>query len=162
MTDETRPGGGPDWEQELLAALADAGRLEAVPVEAFAAAKSAFAWRTLDAELAALTYDSDIAEDAMAGMRSTGTAVPRALTFEASGLTVELEVVEGDGGRRLLGQLVPPQPGTVEARQFAATTTVEADEVGRFTVVGLQSGPVSLRCEAQGGGAAVVTDWFVL
>lgn len=162
MTDESRPGGGEDWEEEMLSALAEAGRLEAVPVEAAAAAKSGFAWRTLDAELAALTYDSDVAEDAMAGMRSTGTTVPRALTFEASGLTVELEVVEADGGRRLLGQLVPPQPGTVEVRQFTATTTVEADEVGRFTVSGIRSGPVSLRCESQGGGAAVVTDWFVV
>lgn len=162
MTDETRPGGGGDREEELLAALAEAGRLEAVPVETVASAKSAFAWRTVDAELAALTYDSDVAEDAMAGLRSTGTTTgPRELTFEAAGLTVELEVVEGRGGQRLLGQLVPPQPGTVEVRQFSATTTVEADEVGRFTVSGLRSGPASLRCEAR-GGAAVVTDWFLL
>ncbi|MFP5319656.1 MAG: hypothetical protein ACLGI2_15340 [Acidimicrobiia bacterium] len=163
MTEDTRPGGGEDWEQDILTELAEAGRLEAVPVESVAAAKSIFAWRTLDAELAALTYDSDVAEDAGAGLRSTGTtAGPRALTFEAARLTVEVEVVEGDGDRRLLGQLVPPQAGTVEVRQFAGTTTVEADEVGRFTVTGLASGPVSLRCEGRGGGGAVVTDWFLV
>ena len=164
MTDDSRPGGGGDWEQAMLAELADAGRVEAVPVESVAAAKSVFAWRTLDAELAALSYDSDVAEDAMAGMRSSGTATARLLTFESAGLTVEVEASPaGSGDRwRLQGQLVPPGPGTVEVRYANGIVSVEVDEVGRFSADGVPSGPVSLRCRPASGGGAVATDWVLL
>jgi len=161
MTGEEQGVGG-DWEDDMLRELTEAGRLEAVPIEVVAAAKSAYARRTMDAELAELAYDSDVAEDAMAGLRGATTDAPRALTFEAARLTVELEVVESGGGRRLLGQLVPPQAGRVEVRHPAGTIAVDADEVGRFTLSGLGSGPVSLRCHAHGAGGIVETDWVLL
>ena len=40
-----------DGEEELLAELREAGRLDPVPQEALAAAKVGFVWRTIDAEL---------------------------------------------------------------------------------------------------------------
>ncbi len=48
------------WDdEELLAALRQAHRArQAVPPEFVEAAKSAFAWHNIDAELAQLTYDS--------------------------------------------------------------------------------------------------------
>lgn len=148
-----------DADDAVLAELRGLGaRLDPVPPEALAAARSAIAWRTMDAELAKLTADTSV-EEAMAGVR--GTAAPTLLTFESPDLTVELEVLESEGGgpRRLLGQLVPPTAGTVEVRHAAGTVRVEADEVGRFSAGDIAPGPVSLRCEAR--GRVIETDWFL-
>lgn len=164
MTDDTTSKASPDRDDAQDAALlGELRRLsvmtDPVPAGAVAAARSAFAWRTMDAELAELTADTSV--DALAvGVR--GTSGPAILTFDAPGLTVEVEVVEvaGDGaGRRLIGQLVPPASGTVEVRHKAGVATVEVDEAGRFSADGLVAGPVSLRCSA--GATVVETDWFL-
>ena len=106
-------------------------------------------------ELAELT--SDPASDQLAGVR--GPHAPVLLTFEAPSLTVEVEVLETATARRLLGQLVPPTTGEVEVLHRAGTTSVAADEVGRFRVDDVAPGPVSLRCSA--GSGVVQTDWFL-
>ena len=137
-------------ELRMLAAVHDP-----VPPEAVAAARSAIAWRTLDAELAVLTADA--ADAAMAGLRGVGT--PTLLTFEAASLTVEVEVLEEGDRRRLFGQLVPPGPGVVEVRHGGGTLEVAADDIGRFSADALVPGPVSLRCHAATG--VVETDWFL-
>ena len=162
MSDDMHRADGGDWEEELLADLIEAGRLETVPVEAAAAAKSGFAWRTMEDELAELSYDSSVAEDALAGVRS-GAATARLLTFESAGLTVEIEVMASANGsrRRIVGQLVPTQAGRVEVRHGGGAVTAEADELGRFSVDDLEPGPVSLRC-AGASGPVVVTDWVLL
>jgi hypothetical protein len=149
--------GGDDNDNALLAELrALAAEHDPVPPGAIAAARSAIAWRTMDAELAELIGDA--ASDApLAGVRSAAT--PTLLTFESPNLTVEVEVLETATGLRLLGQLVPGTPGQVEARHQGGTTTVAADEIGRFRVDGVPSGPVSLRCSA--GPRVVETDWFL-
>ncbi|HSH23735.1 MAG TPA: hypothetical protein VK975_06720 [Acidimicrobiales bacterium] len=132
-----------------------AGELDPPPVEVLDAAQAAFAWRTVDTELAELTYDSCLEQRPLAGVRQAGG--PRQLTFEAPGLIVEVEMVDGDGGR-MVGQLVPPGPGVVEVRHPEGSVTVAADRLGRFTVEPLPSGPVSLRCRPD-GAQAVDTDW---
>ena len=86
----------------------------AVPPEFIEAGKNAFAWHNIDAELAQLTYDSRTDADAMAVARSE-TASIRALTFTSAHLSIELEVADGS----LLGQVVPPQAGTLETRTKA-------------------------------------------
>jgi hypothetical protein len=139
--------------QELRTAVS---HIDPVPPELVVAARSSFIWRTIDAELAQLAHDSAL-DDQPALVR--GVAAPTLLTFEASGLTVEIETVPVDGGWRMLGQLDPAQPGQIEIRHPGGTTSVAADEMGRFAADGLQSGPVSLRCRA--GGSAVDTDWFL-
>ena len=69
---------------------------------------ASWARHSIDAELAALTYDSARdAEPAVAQSR-TEPASLRALTFACAGLEL---AVTGDGP---VGQLVPPQPGDVE------------------------------------------------
>lgn len=160
MSDETTAAGSnPDDADEgvLLAELRQlTAMIDPVPPEAVAAARSAFAWRTMDAELAELA--SEISADAMsAGVR--GTAVPTLLTFEATGLTIELEVLEITAGRRLLGQLVPPGPGAVEVRHRGGVVRVPVDEVGRFSADEVAAGPLSLRCST--ATAVVETDWFL-
>ena len=68
------------WEDDdaLLAAVKRAIReAEDVPPEFVEAAKTSFAWHNIDAELAALTYDSSA--DALAG--ATGSPMPTRTTW---------------------------------------------------------------------------------
>lgn len=149
-----------DSDDELLQELrAIVSRIDPTPPEMVAAAKSGFIWRTIDAELAQLTSDSVLDADRMAAVR--GVAPPELLTFESAGLTVEVETATGPDGVRLLGQLVPAQPGSVEVRHEGGTVTVDVDDMGRFTAAGLEPGPVSLRCRTAAGGLHVDTDWFL-
>jgi hypothetical protein len=155
------PSQGDLGEEGLLRELrAIVSRIDPTPPEMVAAAKSGFIWRTLDAELAQLTSDSVLDADRMAAVR--GVAAPELLTFEAAGLTVEVETAAGPDGVRLLGQLVPPQAGSVEVRHTGGTVTVDADDMGRFTAAGLQAGPVSLSCRTAADGLHVATDWFLV
>ncbi len=82
------------------------------------------AWRNIDAELAQLTYDSDIDERMVAATRSE-TASIRALTFTSARLSLELEVTENS----LLGQISPARTGTIEVHTTAGTTTTTVDEI---------------------------------
>ena len=64
----------------------------------------------------------------------------RLLSFEASDIALELEIViEGDK-RRLVGQIVPAQPGVVEVQHRRGAEAVEADAVGRFSVASIAPG----------------------
>ncbi len=148
-------------DEELLAELQDAGRLDAVPSEAVAAARAAFMWRTIDAELAELTYDSLLDDQPLAGVRSTTPARFLSFASEPANLTVEIEVLSEAETRRLVGQFVPGQRGEVEVRHASGSLTIEVDELGRFTVDDLTPGPVSLRCQAA-SGATVATDWVLV
>jgi hypothetical protein len=149
------------WDDEqLLAALRESVRArQAVPEEFVATAKSAYAWHNIDAELAELTYDSSRPpdQDAVASMRSESASI-RALTFTSAHLSLELEVTEGS----LLGQIIPPQPGTVEAQTRAgATTSTPVDEIGCFALDPVPASPFRLRCRTA-DGADVLTGWIML
>ena len=128
-----------------------------MPESVAEAARAAFSWRTIDAELAELTYDSLLDRHALVGVRG---GVARQVTFESDQLTIEIEVGEVDGGS-VVGQLVPPQAGRVEVRHRQGVTTAEADALGRFVAAPVPRGPVSLRC-ATADGPPTQTDWLVL
>jgi hypothetical protein len=145
-----------DDEQLLVALRAALDGVDPVPDTVVAAGRDAFAWRTIDAELAALSYDSLLDDKELAGVRAGGESA-RMLTFEAHQLTVEVEVEHG----RLIGQLVPPQSGEVEVRHAGGSLTVQADEIGRFVAEPVARGPFSLRCRTA-SATAIVTDWIVL
>jgi hypothetical protein len=142
--------------EELAAAIA-AG--DPVPAEVNAAAKASYTWRTVDAELAELVYDSAVEE--LAGVRSAeGTA--RQVTFRAPGVEIEIAILSV-GTRRLVGQLVPPQRADVELRWGSESRTVPSDELGRFTFDDVPVGPISLRCSFGEEDAPVIqTDWMLL
>lgn len=166
MSDETntaRATGGDEADDSaeddaLLAELRGmTNMIDPIPPAAIVAARSAIAWRTMDVELAELTADTSV-EPARAGVR--GVEAPVLLTFEAPGLTIEVEVVvDSRGARALQGQLVPPGPGSIEVRHAGGRSRVSADEVGRFRSEGVAPGPVSLHCQT--GTGAVETDWFL-
>lgn len=143
-------------EEELLEKLRDAGALDPVPVEALAAAMSSFAWRTMDAELAELSYDSAVEDERMAGVRG-GAGGARMLTFESGPICVEVEAHEEGGLRRLIGQVVPVAEGEVDVRHAGGTATVAVDTVGRFVVDGVAAGTVRLRWRPATGEGGLVT-----
>ena len=135
---------------ELGAAVRDG---QAVPASFLAAGRAAFAWRTVDAELATLA-----AEGETAVVRSAEPAQLRSFTLAARELSIEVEVT----GDALVGQVVPPAPGRV-VLQTARQEPVEAevDELGWFTLQPLPSGMFRLHLTPS-NGSAVVTEWLTL
>ena len=145
------------WDHEqLLAALGEAIRArQAVPDSFIDMGKGAYAWHNIDAELAQLTYDSS--REPAVGLRSE-TASIRALTFTSVHLSLELEVTDGS----LLGQVIPPQAGTLETQTRAGTTTsTPVDEIGCFAVEPIPASPFRLRYRTA-DGADVLTGWITL
>ncbi|WP_350275431.1 hypothetical protein [Kribbella sp. HUAS MG21] len=148
----------PDWHDDeklikaLREALSAAGEVPAAFVEA---GKAAFSWRTIDAELAALTYDSALDPlDALA-IRSE-SAVLRSLTFASDGWTVEVELTPG----AVLGQLDPPEVGTVTARgDGGELATADIDELGFFVLGPPPAVPYRLVCTTQ-SGTTILTGWI--
>ena len=152
----------PDPDDLLLDELATLlGPQHEPPPEVLHAAREVFTWRTVDAELAALTYDS-LLDEAPVGVRAA--AQPRILTFEAEGLTIEVELDATPSGRRLLGQLVPAQAADLELlADGQVVATCVADELGRF-VVTLPPAPsrrVVLRCRLA-DGTVVVSEYATI
>lgn len=147
------------WDdEELLAALRQAlAERQAVPAAFVAAAKNAFTWHNIDAELAELTYDSSRDAEAASSTRAE-TASIRALTFTSAHLTIELEVTHDS----LLGQVVPPQPATIRVQPRDGTeTTVSADEIGCFAIRPIPAGAFRLHCRIA-GDADALTGWITL
>ena len=146
-------------DEALLAALHEAvADREAVPPAFVAAAKSAYAWHNIDAELAQLIYDSQ--QGAAAGLRSESASI-RALSFASAHLSIEVEITGGS----LLGQLIPARPGTVEVQVLdGGTATVPVDEAGCFTVDPKPESTFRLRCHTGHTGTQtdVLTGWVTL
>lgn len=139
---------------ELLAgALTQA---DPVPEHVTEAARESFTWRTIDAELAELVYDS--AGQEAVGVR--GAETTRQVTFRAPGIEIEVMVMS-DGVRRLVGQLVPPQQATIELRAGASVREAVTDSLGRFSFPDVSTGPAQISVETA-DGAKVVTDWIVM
>ena len=156
MPDETDHA---DLEEELRRVVA---QIDSVPTALYEAAVGAFTWRTMDADLAELVFDSLVDQHDAALVR--GSTHTRMLSFRASTVTIEIEVTSTGETRMLVGQIVPPQSATVDIRQGDSATTVEADELGRFTAGPLQAGPTSLRCSIGGDSPqpSVATDWVAI
>jgi hypothetical protein len=145
-----------DWtDDELLDALRDAlVTTEQVPQSFVEAGKAAFAWRTIDAELAALTYDSAWDSPELVAVRSE-SATLRSLTFASDGWTIELELTP-DG---VLGQLDPPEAGTVSARGDGGKfTEAEIDDLGFFALRPVPTAPYRLVCTTN-SGTTILTGW---
>jgi hypothetical protein len=136
-----------------------AARLDPVPPPLLEAAMDSYTFRTIDSDLAELVFDS-LADDQAALVRGRDDA--RLLSFEASGLTIDVQVTGSGPDRRIIGQLAPPQPVVVEIRQGLNVAGLDADELGRFSGQ-LHTGPFSLRCSTgTDPDRPVVTDWVVL
>jgi hypothetical protein len=149
---------GWDDDDELLAALREALRArEAVPPEFVEAAKTAFAWHNIDAELARLTYDSSRDREPEPSVRAEAASI-RALTFTSEHLTIEVEVTRDS----LLGQIIPAQAGVISVQpREGAETSFPADEIGCFSIRPVPSCPFRLHCRTAAGVDAR-TGWITL
>jgi hypothetical protein len=118
---------------ELEAALAEAA---GVPPGIAHAGRDLFTWRTIDAELSELAYDS--ATDADSALVRSASAARRSLTFRSSRLTIELDLEYGPDAIR--GQLVPTgalteQPAEVVVDVIGrSSSAVPVDAVGYFSL----------------------------
>lgn len=151
----------PWWKDDdrLLDALRRADEAaRAVPPEFVAAGKAIFTWYDIDAELAALTYDSAAEREELAATRGPEHVPLRALIFATGEVTIELEV----GREALMGQVVPPRPGTAYTHLVSGTVVESViDESGCFVFRPAPSQAFRLQCRPT-SGTNVVTDWISL
>ena len=140
-------------EDDLLTSLASALAPPDVPATVLAAAKAVYTWRTVDSELAELTYDSAYGET-LVGVRGT-TASLRTLVYEAGDLVLEIDITK----EALVGQVSPPGPGRLfvlgpqnEDRQ------VPVDDAGGFRVHPLPHRPFRLSFAGDDGSRLVTGD----
>jgi hypothetical protein len=143
------------WDDDnLLAALRAAVRARSrVPPELVRAAKNIYTWHTINAGLATPTFEPEAA----AGTGPEFASI-RALTFSSVRLTIEVEVTEN----AVIGQVVPPRCGTVEAHTLdGASNAVPVDGIGCFSVEPIPPGPFRLRYRNP-EAADVATSWITL
>ncbi|MFI5954567.1 hypothetical protein [Cryptosporangium sp. NPDC051539] len=154
------------WSDDdaLFRALGEALAEESVvPDSVTRSGRAVFTWRTVDAELSALRYDSADESAPAPGARPPvlvrADGPPRrSLTFETSTLTMELDLEYDPDALR--GQLVPTADDDVPAyvvveRPDTDASTVDVDEVGYFAVEPFPlDRPFRLRC------AGTVTPWI--
>lgn len=147
-------------DEELMAELAAAVAEEtAVSDRRRAAAKAAFTWRTVDAELAELLHDSAL--DVGAAVRS-GADGPRMLSFRRAAVTLEVEI----DGASVLGEVIDGHtedsgPATVTLqRPDADDRTAEAAASGFFRFDGVEPGPV--RFVVARAGWSLTTPWATI
>jgi len=142
-------------DDELLSELGAALREPPVDEDIIRAARAAFTWRTVDAELEILSLDPDPGLAGAAMVRG-GAVVPRMLTFHGETLSVTVEIDEAG----IVGQLTPPGPGQVTlVTADGPAASAQADEVGSFALPPCPAGPARLDCTL--GDARFVTEWTV-
>jgi hypothetical protein len=145
-------------EEERIMSLLRRGldQSDPVPPDVTSFAKAALSWRTIDAELAQLSYDSTD-ETTSATVRSTASA--RIVGFETGEWMIDLEHDAASG--ELRGQIQPAGRLEIELHVVGAVLATETDDLGRFTFEGVEAGPVALVIRVD-GGEAVKTEWIVL
>jgi hypothetical protein len=147
-------------DDALLGQLQDLlHRADPIPPNVVAAAKASLTWRTIDAELAELSFDSLEQDRDLVGVRSTDLA--RILVFQAESLRIEVQVTEDGDQFRLVGQVDQPGERQISIRHGGALVVVTTDGRGRFRVTAAFEGPISLQVERP-GQPPVETSWTTL
>lgn len=141
-----------DIDPELPDYLVDAILSEGPPPEAVDLVKNAFTWRTIDAELMELSYDSVLDT---AGVRDASAR--RTMEFTSGDISVLLEV----DGQQIAGRLIPAQAAQVDVRIGAEASTQVIEPTGSFTISTSAGGPVQIRLMLTGGQTLTVPT-FVL
>lgn len=129
-----------------------------------AAARGAFAWRTIDDELAmlVLAYDSGLDRELVVrGGPAAGALATRTLVFESGAqpgfppLALEVEL----GAVRLVGQLVPAQRATLALHEAGGSTAeITVDDLGCFVTDRPRARLVRLTLVVEAG--RLTTGWF--
>lgn len=147
------------WSEDdrLLAVLGEALRgAGAVPREFVDAGKAARAWSDLDAELAALVYDSASDAGLATTLRSDDAAPLHTLMFASATLTIEVELLPG----ALFGQVIPAERGRVAALLSGGQTAhADIDDLGCFVLRPAPGCRIRLYCTTASGVSAL-TGWI--
>ncbi|HEX8861761.1 MAG TPA: hypothetical protein VGC06_22195 [Actinomycetes bacterium] len=145
-------------DDRLLEALGEALRVGPVPENLVEAAKRAYAAHDIDAQFAALIYDSAEHDQAELVATRSEPASLRAMSFSSGGLTIEIEITDD----AILGQLLPPGAGVVNVQLAKGEgVTVPVDDAGGFMVRPIPSSSFRLHCRTIAGISAL-TDWIAL
>ena len=152
-------GGWTDDDALLESLRAAVGGQHDVVERSAAAGRAAFAWRSIDDELAELAIDLVVDPDPVAGATQDGRAAIRELIFAFRGTTVFVQV----GWDSLDGRVVPPCVGEVEVHVQCGGPEwrAEVDRTGRFVIAPLPRSAFRLRWRLDGRGTAV-TDRLTL
>jgi hypothetical protein len=147
-------------DEQVLAELGEALRAaDDVPARIVALGEAAYAWRSVDAQLATLTYDS-AAEPATAhpALVRAETVPVRSLRFQAGAAAIVLEVNDD----ALVGQILPPRPAGISLMSSEGRTLdVEADGLGYFVFRPVPRGLFRLLCRG-GSEPELLTSEFRL
>jgi hypothetical protein len=148
----------PRWtDDELLRELGDALAERPADESVIRAARAAFTWRTVDADLELLGLEAGLEMTAAALVRDGGPGGARSLVFHGERLSVEVEIDEAG----IVGQLIPPQPGQLTlVTADGPQATAQADEVGCFALPLPRSGPLRLDCRLDTDH--FVTEWVTV
>lgn len=140
-------------EDQLLAELREAvAEADQVTDRQREAARAAFTWRTVDAELAELLHDSALESAAVRGDEAA-----RTLSFASGSLTLEVEI-DGDTVR---GQVVGAAADSVlMQRSIADDDPLPVDQAGFFRVEGVAPGPV--RFVVRAGDWTLTSPWVAI
>lgn len=124
--------------EELRTAFRDMGP---IPPEVIAAGKAAFELRTLDLELALLTYDSERDPELAGAFRGNGLTVRR-MVFSLDGTSIDVDVLADS----VVGQISPATSGQIVLETRDGRSTVgDVDENGMFTVPLTRPAEIRLR-----------------
>lgn len=142
-------------DEALMRELGEAVRArDAVTDRARDAARAAFAWRTIDEDLLALTHDAHANAEALVRATADDTQA-RVLSFEGAGISLEIEVMAD----QLIGQVLPAQQGRITLESpTAPARAVDVDATGFFEFSEPPLGPVRLRLDA--AGRRMTTSWL--
>ncbi|MEM7093226.1 MAG: hypothetical protein AAF567_09510 [Actinomycetota bacterium] len=140
-----------DVDPELPEWLVDAIVGQDPPVADVDLVKQAFSWRTVEAELMELTYDSALDD---AGVRDAGAR--RTMEFTLDELTVVIEI----DGRTIRGTMAQPLDGRAGLHVGVAEVATTDLDSGAFELTTAVSGPAWLTLELASGTAETPT--FVL
>jgi hypothetical protein len=158
VTPDQAPDLTPAEEDALVHTLRSVlAESDPVPDVLLDAARAAFTWRTVDAELAELTADT-----ALAGALVRGGDGPRVLTFALSRATLLVEVIREGAVRQLLGQLLlrGAQATGLRLQRPGGELPVEVDELGHFRLDEVPPGPARFALRLDDRPA--VTAWVAL
>jgi len=140
-------------ELRRVRALADP-----VPEAWLRAALASLGWQDIDAEPAALAYDSMSGRDPRLGGGSTGPQVVRELRYAAGAAGLSLEVDVNGDRLRVVGDISPAAAVEVVAVWPEGQVATTADDRGAFRLDDLPRRPV---CFVVAGESPVKTGWIL-
>jgi hypothetical protein len=145
-------------DEELLARLRRIiARVDPVPTGVVAAARTCGAWRTIDTDLALLTYDSASQSNELVGVRGREG---RLLTFTSDALTIDVEILPG--GEGIVGEVDGPRNAHVAVHCAAGSLGDDTDDLGRFRVRDIPEGLMRLEITERETSRVTRTAWILV